>query len=54
MHTHATIALKAASMIPAWGKEACRIYCERHGCPTRLWYLARMLDAAQSIKEVTK
>jgi len=46
MHPQAAGALRAARLYPTIGRFAARRYCERHGIPTRLYYLARQLAAA--------
>lgn len=43
---HAQIAVKAAKLYKTVGRFASLRYAQRRGCPDRLYYLARMLEAA--------
>lgn len=52
LHPQAAAAVRAARLYPSIGRFAARRYCERHGIPTRLYYLARQLAAVQ--KEVNQ
>jgi len=45
IHPQATVALRAAQLYPTIGRFAARRFCERHGVPVRLYYLARQLAA---------
>ncbi|MBL8420150.1 MAG: hypothetical protein JNK92_05885 [Dechloromonas sp.] len=46
MHPQAAGALRAVRLYPTIGRYAARRYCERHGVPVRLYYLARQLAEA--------
>ena len=51
--THqANIALIAARNYTKWGRDATLRYVIRHNCPTRLYYLARVLEAAQTVRNL--
>lgn len=48
--TDSTIAIRAANNTHIWGRQAALTYVIRNGVNPRLYYLARMLRAAQSIE----
>jgi len=51
--TSAQIAIHAAAHYHIWGRVAALRFVQRNNCPERLYYLARMLSAAQSIERNT-
>lgn len=46
MNLHAQTAIRAAKLYPSIGRYAALRYVQRRGVPERLYYLARMLEAA--------
>lgn len=50
MNKQAEIAIRAAKMTKQCGRHAMMVYCMSRHVPLRLWYLARMLQAANSIE----
>lgn len=49
MNPQAQIAITAARNFHTWGRFAALRYVQKRGCPERLYYLARLLEAAQGV-----
>jgi hypothetical protein len=49
MTSQAQIAINSARNYKKLGRSATLRYVIRHGCPVRLYYLARTLEAAQKV-----
>lgn len=47
--TQAQHAIRAAKLYPTIGRFAALRYCQKRGVNLRLYYLARMLQAAQKV-----
>lgn len=45
--TQSDHAIRAAKLYPTIGRYAALRYCQKRGVPVRLYYLARLLEAAQ-------
>ena len=49
---HSEVAITAARNYLKWGRYAAINYVIKHGCPPRLYYLARVLEAAQKVRNL--